>query len=198
MTPLAQQHLEKAKDLLGRGQSYYRRAAVEIAKAKEAGATNKEAGLFLGYSEGWVRTILAWRDSSYSSTTPFSGQADRINLRKTKQRLREASPEELAAIIASLPDDALDRLAAVLLPKRPRRKRSNVWTGPRRRLRLLGIVREMVADASFVRSEVGEMELSAADEATLAGLLNQIEAEVGQVRASLGQAKRTATLRAVR
>src|SRR4030095_11277584 len=156
MNRAATLHLSRARDHLGRGEKFYRRAAEEIEAAKKAGASNRESALYLGKSEGWVRTILAWKNNpaAYSSGTPFSGQADRINLRKTKQRLREASPEELAAIIASLPDDALDRLVSVLAPREPRRKRRQVWVGPKRRLRVFRIVRDLLLDAEFVATEL--------------------------------------------
>lgn len=184
MTPKAQKHLTKARDLLGRGEAYYRRAAAEIEKAKAAGATNKEAGVFLGHSEAWVRTILAWNANPSSSSTPFSGQADQINLRKTKQRLREATPEELTAILASLPDDALDRLARAIYPK-GRRERRKVWVGPQRRLRLFRIVRDLLLDAEFVASEIEEMTVMPDDRTELVALLDAIERRVTEIKTGL-------------
>lgn len=197
MTPSAREHLNRARDLLGRGEGFYRKAAKEIRAAKEAGATNAEAGLFLGRSSQWVRTILAWDESGATSSLPYSGQADRVNLRKTKQRLREASPEELAAIIASLPDDALDRISRALAPREPR-KRRKVWVGPKRRLRLFRIVRDMLLDAEFVASEVADMTLTHDDRVELAALLDAISQKVEAARKSKAESSEVVSLRSVK
>jgi len=202
MNLLAHAHLTKARDYIGRGERYYERAAKSIRAAREAGASWRECGVALGRSDSWCKQLVTWAEipANERSNSPYSGYAAKVNLRKTKQRLREGSPEELAAIISSLPEDALDRLADALMPKQPRRQRHKrpVWKGPRRRLHLFQVVHDVVFDLAFARKEIAEMTITDVDQATLRNLFAQIEDELAQARAALGQEKRTAALRAVR
>jgi hypothetical protein len=115
MTSEAQKHLDKAAKLLARGDNFYAQAADEIVAAQKSDSTlsNREIGATFGKSESWVRQLVTWRTSPSSSTpSPYAGQAEEINVRKTKQMLREAPLEQVEQIISSLPEDRKLAVAA--------------------------------------------------------------------------------------
>jgi len=108
MTSDAEKHLVKAERLLAKGDGFYAQAADEIIAAQQADPTlsNREIGERFGRSRQWVRILVAWRTSGTSSLpTPYAGEADAINVRKTKQILREAPLEQVEQIVASLPKE---------------------------------------------------------------------------------------------
>jgi hypothetical protein len=107
MTSDAEKHLNKAERLLAKGDGFYAQAADEIIAAQKADTTlgNREIGKRFGRSESWVRKLVAWRTSASSSPTPYGGEADAINVRKTKQLLREAPLEQVEQMISELPKD---------------------------------------------------------------------------------------------
>lgn len=112
----AERHLTKAEGYLAKGEDWYRKAAEEIIAAQTADPTvsNREIGERFGRSATWVRELVRWSTTSPSSAqpTPYSGQADAINLRKTKQMLREAPLEQVEQIVGSLPKERQQAIAA--------------------------------------------------------------------------------------
>lgn len=111
----AERHLTKAVGYVERGEGYYRKAAEEIVAATEADPTlsQREIGERIGRSKQWVQRLLAWeRDPSSGHATPYGGQADAINVRKTKQILREAPMEQVEQIVATLPPERQKAIAA--------------------------------------------------------------------------------------
>lgn len=107
MNRAAERHIDKAAGYIEKGEGYYARAADEIVAAQAADTTvsNREIGERFGRSKDWVRQLVLWRTTGDSSRqpTPFSGQADAINLRKTRQMLREAPLEQVERMVAALP-----------------------------------------------------------------------------------------------
>lgn len=105
----AEKHLDKAQTYLGKGEEFYRKAAGEIESAKLADPTLSytEIGDRLGRSKSWVQRIVAFGKSpanAVSSSTPWEDH-QAINLRKTKQLLREAPLEQVEQMIAELPKE---------------------------------------------------------------------------------------------
>lgn len=112
----AERHIDKAVSHVERGETYYGKAADEIIAAQQADPTlsNREIGERMGRSRDWVRELVRWRttDASSRHPSPYSGQADSINLRKTKQVLREAPLEQVEQIVESLPRERQQAIAA--------------------------------------------------------------------------------------
>lgn len=112
----AESHLDKAEGYLGKGETWYRKAGTEIALARTAGATWTEIGDRLDRSVSWCQKVVAWAESpangTSSSPSPYSGEAPAINVRKTRQMLREAPLEQVEQIISSLPADRQQAIAA--------------------------------------------------------------------------------------
>lgn len=117
MTNDAEKHLKAAAKLLAKGDGFYAQAADEIIAAQKADPTlgNREIGRRFDKSHEWVRKLVAWRTSDTSSLpTPYAGEAEAINVRKTKQMLREAPLEQVEQMIAELPQDRQTAIAASL------------------------------------------------------------------------------------
>ena len=118
MTNDAQKHLDKAARLLAKGDGFYAQAADEIIAAQQSDPTlgYREIAANFGRSKSWVEKVVAWRTSVPSSTqpTPYSGQSDEINARKTKQMLREAPMEQVERMLAELPKERQQAIAAAV------------------------------------------------------------------------------------
>lgn len=111
----AARHVDKAVGYIERGEGFYRKAAEEIVAAQKADPTlsNREIGEHFERSATWVRDLVRWITTSQSTApTPYSGQADAVNLRKTKQMLREAPMEQVEQIVSSLPKSRQLAIAA--------------------------------------------------------------------------------------
>jgi hypothetical protein len=108
MNQSAERHLAKAEEYVGKGEEFYRKAAAEIAAAKEADSTlsNKAVGERLGYSGEWVASLLRWREDGHTGSR-FTAQVDQTaggrNIRGAQKVLREAPMEQIEQIISELP-----------------------------------------------------------------------------------------------
>lgn len=114
MTKDAERHLTKAVGYVAKGDGFYAQAADEIMAAQKADPAlgYREIGKRFGRSDKWVRTLVTWRTSATGSPHPYGGQADEVNARKTKQMLREAPLEQIETMIADLPKERQEAIAA--------------------------------------------------------------------------------------
>jgi hypothetical protein len=93
MNASAEQHLAKAKDYIGKGDEFYRKARPEILAARKNGANTSEIARYLAHSRTWVDDILAWDGKG----TLYGDDTKRRQIRQAKQVLRE-SPDVVAAL----------------------------------------------------------------------------------------------------
>ena len=117
MNATALRHVQKAASLLTRGEQSYRQAAAEMTAAKEAGATWPEIGDALGRSTSWCKRIVAWAETPAndgSTPTPFGGEAERerLDASATKKVLRDAPLEQVEQMLAALPTERRQAIAA--------------------------------------------------------------------------------------
>lgn len=115
MNPEAQQHIEKAVSLLGRGENFYRLAADEVVAALALDPTlgYREIGKRFDRSHTWVKNLVAWSTSGTTSPGPYSQTGrphqDRVATRKV---LREAPLEEIEQMLDALPEGRKEIIAA--------------------------------------------------------------------------------------
>ena len=57
--------LTEAKRAIAAGEGHLRKAAELIAKARTAGATQRQIAERVGKSQSWISQLLAWRKSGY-------------------------------------------------------------------------------------------------------------------------------------
>jgi hypothetical protein len=107
MNASAKAHLAKAKDYLAKGDEFYRKAKPEIDKAKAEGAHVDEISRYLEKSPAWVYNVLAWNGEG----TLYGNDTARRQADMAKQVLREATPEQTAELVASLPQEAVENIA---------------------------------------------------------------------------------------
>jgi hypothetical protein len=115
MTNEAQKHLDKAVKLLAKGDGFYAQAADEIIAAQQADTTlsNKEIGGRFGKSEAWVRQLVTWRTTATTSPTPYASTGrPHQDATATRKVLREAPMEQVEQMIAELPKERQQAIAA--------------------------------------------------------------------------------------
>ena len=116
MNQSAERHLAKAETYIGKGEAWYRKAALEIVAAQESdpALTNREIGEYLGgYSKDWVRKVVAWSTTDEAPRTPFmEPHRDSTDVRGAKRVLATAPLEQVEQIIATLPKDRQQAIAA--------------------------------------------------------------------------------------
>lgn len=108
MTKDAERHLAKARDLVARGEDFYRKAAEEIVAARNEGATLEECAESLDRSRTWVSDTLKWylrngkstRSGMENAPTPYAEQSGAVARRHAKSVLRDAPPEEIAEMLS--------------------------------------------------------------------------------------------------
>jgi hypothetical protein len=121
MNQAARKHLDRAKDLIERGESYYRKAAEEIIAAQKADPTlsNREIGEWFGRGKDWVRNLVLWHtngepDRPIDWRRGSHGTANEIRA-GAKKLLREAPPEQVEQIIAELPPERQSVIASKVM-----------------------------------------------------------------------------------
>jgi hypothetical protein len=107
MNASAEKHLAKAKDYIAKGDEFYRKAKPEIELAQRNGANTSEIARFLGKSHTWVTDVLAWDGKG----TLYGKDTERRQIDMAKQVLREATPEQTDELVASLPHQAVAKVA---------------------------------------------------------------------------------------
>jgi hypothetical protein len=88
-TACESKHLAKAKDYIGKGEGFYRKAADEIiaAQREDPSLGYRQIGEVLGRSDRWCNDLVKWRTSAKgSSPTPYGGKelADKKDEEKTR------------------------------------------------------------------------------------------------------------------
>lgn len=128
-------HLVKAKDYIGKGEAFYRKAADEViaAQAEDTTLGYREIGEAVGRSYEWCRQLVKWRTSVTDQGTPWAGEYDARRDRSIKQTLGKADSQEVKRVLAELPEKQLDtiaREATDALVGRARAKRSERQSEP--------------------------------------------------------------------
>lgn len=92
-------HLAKAREYIGRGEEFYRKAAEEIAAARLEGYTWPAIASGVGRSQSWCKELVA-KSKIGQYSAPFSGEYSEVKARLTKSSLKSAAPEELAEMMS--------------------------------------------------------------------------------------------------
>ncbi len=94
-------HLAKAREYIGRGEEFYRKAAAEIiaAMAEDTTLGYGRVAIAIGKSETWCRDIVRWSTNPLNTATPFAGEYSRVKASLTKSSLRDAPAEDIAAML---------------------------------------------------------------------------------------------------
>jgi hypothetical protein len=79
--------LTEAKRAIAAGESHLRKAAELIAKARTAGATQRQIAERVGKSQSWISQLLAWRKSGYKG-----GAFERSHKARTISRANQTKP----------------------------------------------------------------------------------------------------------
>lgn len=108
----AERHLAKAEDYLGKGDGWYRKAALEIVAAQKADTTlsNREIGERFGRSKDWVRQLVTWVTTGEpGSTSPSWNRGSHSTVAEieagAKRLLRDAPMEQVERLVADLPKE---------------------------------------------------------------------------------------------
>lgn len=115
MNTEAQRHIDKAASHIAKGEAFYRKAAEEIVAAQAADPTlgYREIGPLFDRSAKWVGDLVRWHTSGSTSSTPFASTGPRHQDRvATRKLLREGSLEEVEQMIAELPSERKQAIAA--------------------------------------------------------------------------------------
>jgi len=104
MNTKAEQHVDRAKDYVARGEAFYRKAAAEIRAARDEDATWTEIASRLERSPTWVKDIVAWHETPanrgrYTGELPFSEGKGEVAKRHARSVLRDAEPEVVADLL---------------------------------------------------------------------------------------------------
>lgn len=103
----AANHLARAKDYIGRGEEFYRKAAEEIiaAQGSDPSLGYGRIAKTIGKGETWVGDLVRWHTNPRGRETPFGGEAhnERSDKSKAKRILRDAPPQQIAEQILSDP-----------------------------------------------------------------------------------------------
>ena len=92
-------HLAKAREYIGRGEEFYRKAAGEIIAARKQGFTWPAISQGVEKSVTWCKTLVTNAESGQYSA-PFAGEYGRVKATLTRSSLRDAPPEEIAEMMA--------------------------------------------------------------------------------------------------
>lgn len=114
MNQSAERHLVNARDYVARGEDFYRKAAAEIVAAQEADPTlsQREIGEWFGRGKTWVGDIVRWHTSGqHAPPTPYSRDVAKVENTTAKRVLRDSTPKQVEEIVASLPREAVERVA---------------------------------------------------------------------------------------
>ena len=115
----AEKHLDKAVKLFAKGDSFYGQAADEIIAAQKSDPklTKAEAGRRIGRSREWVGKVVSWRQDEGSAPTPFAEPGrDTPDVRGAKRILAEAPMEQVEQMVAALPKERQQKIAAAADP----------------------------------------------------------------------------------
>lgn len=117
MNQSAERHLAKAETYIGKGESFYRKAADEILAAKEAdpSLSTRDIAARVGLAHSSVARILKWAGGGAAAATPFArveGDTARKDREAAKRVLREAPMETVEKIISDLPPKRQRQVAA--------------------------------------------------------------------------------------
>lgn len=88
----------EARDYIGKGDAFYRKAAEEILAAKAEGVTVAAIARELGYSRGWVTDLVAWATECHGHA-PFGGPRREAVQSKSRAKkfLTRSTPEQVRA-----------------------------------------------------------------------------------------------------
>jgi hypothetical protein len=113
MNKEAVRHLDKAAGFIAKGEAFYRKAVEEIRAAQQADPTltQRQIGKAMGRSDTWVGDILQWDDQG-APRSPWAGSGPRKAASHTRTVLREAPLEQVEQIIAALPKERQQAIAA--------------------------------------------------------------------------------------
>jgi hypothetical protein len=95
-------HLARAREYIGRGEEYYRKAADEIIAARLADPTLTFTAIDeqLGTYKGFAGNLVRWREANNENLRlPHSGQYDKVKASLTRSSMRDTPPDELADLM---------------------------------------------------------------------------------------------------
>ena len=159
-------HLERAKDYIGKGEDYYRKAALEIAAAMNEDPTlgYRAVGEQLGRSDHWCRKLVThFTSATDPSHSPFGGPEEnearyqRHDRRKVSEIAAER-PEAIAEAITQADPEAQRKIADALIAAQttePSLKR--VAEGPKQHTATPKSPERKLGEAVFLLWEAGEM-----------------------------------------
>jgi hypothetical protein len=112
---MTNKHLAKAKDYIGKGEAYYRKAAGEIKAALNEGATQREVATYLGRDQSWVGRLVKWSTSDADpKQTPFAEPRGGAREASTARKVLERStPEQIKQVLSDLPPEQIEALQTV-------------------------------------------------------------------------------------
>lgn len=118
-------HLARAKDYIGRGEEFYRKAAAEIAEAmnQDGSLTYARIGESLGHTDKWVGRLVRWSTTG-DVHTPFAEEKGKVAERHARSVMREAPMEQVEQIIAALPPERQRKLATALDTESAKRQKA--------------------------------------------------------------------------
>lgn len=115
MNQAAQEHLTKAHDYIGQGNSFYAKAADEIIAAQKADSTlsHRQIAERLGCDASWVNRVVSWRTSDAAAASPFA-RAEGETARKDREaaaRTVRTDPSVLVDLFTALPAEQQEMVA---------------------------------------------------------------------------------------
>lgn len=161
MNTTAEKHCAKAKNLIAKGDQFYRQAKPEIEAALLSGASLREVSRYLDRSTKWVADVRDWDGQG----TLYGKDTGERQTRQTRQVLRESTPEQVEQIVASLPPETVAKVAKAVSREYEKR----------------GEQAKKVSEAAF-RDEVGD---AFADDLAEEQRLRDAEAKVFEARRAL-------------
>jgi hypothetical protein len=106
-------HITKARDYLGKGAEFYRKAAVEIQAAHDEGWASAAIGRELGYSAKWVTDIVAWatKPEDTAGAVPWAGPRGEVRESSTAAKvLARSTPEQAKDMLSGLSPADLEKV----------------------------------------------------------------------------------------
>lgn len=107
-------HLAKAKDYIGKGDAFYRKAAKEIEAARAEGLRQADIAAALGKSQAWVSDLLKYQDTD--KATPWEEPRGAAREASTATKVLERStPEQIRDVLRALPRDQVQAVQRAAL-----------------------------------------------------------------------------------
>lgn len=126
-------HLERAREYIGKGEEFYRKAAEEItvAMSEDSTLSYRQVAEQVGRDREWCRRLVTWSTNGESLATPWAGEQDRKNTTATKKVLRESTPEQVEEIVADLTPERARVIADALTFSHPATMASSAFAHER-------------------------------------------------------------------